>query len=117
MYHSESNFEDPFNFKPERYSEGSKSTHDKLDALQPFSIGPRNCVGQKSVPLIQGTSRWKAHELTNNSLAYAEMRLILAKILFNFDLELADPNLKWMDQKVYTLWSKPELNVYLTPVR
>ena len=56
-------------------------------------------------------------KLTDQSLAYAEMRLILARILFNFDLELADPNLKWMDQKVFTLWSKPELNVYLTPVR
>lgn len=60
----------------------------------------------------------RAPGLTINSLAYAEMRLILARILFNFDMELVNPNANWIDnQKVYTLWSKSELNVYLTPVQ
>jgi hypothetical protein len=43
------------------------------------------------------------------------MRLILAKILFNFDMELADKDQKWLDQKIYLLWQKQALSVYLTP--
>lgn len=39
----------------------------------------------------------------------------MAKILFNFDMELADKNLAWMPHKVYLLWDKPALEVYLTP--
>ena len=44
------------------------------------------------------------------------MRLILARIIFAFDMELVDPSDDWMDQKAYTLWDKKELPVYLTPV-
>jgi hypothetical protein len=50
------------------------------------------------------------------SLAYAEMRLILARMIFNFDIKLADPDFNWLDQKAYFLWSKLPLEVYLTPV-
>ena len=52
-----------------------------------------------------------------NSLAYTEMRLILARILFNFDMQLADESVDWLGQKAYILWRKIPLNVYLTPVR
>lgn len=52
------------------------------------------------------------------SLAYAEMRLVLTKVLFNFDLELVDKDVDWMaGQKVFTLWEKPSLMVKLTPVK
>lgn len=51
------------------------------------------------------------------SLAYAEMRLILAHMIFHFDLELADDSRGWLQgQKAFQLWDKPPLNVYLTPV-
>lgn len=51
------------------------------------------------------------------SLAYAEMRLILAKIVYNFDLEIADDSRRWLaDQKVFVLWDKPPLNIRLTRV-
>jgi hypothetical protein len=43
------------------------------------------------------------------------MRLILAKVLFNFDMELADKGVDWITQKAYFLWDKPPLEVYLTP--
>jgi hypothetical protein len=43
------------------------------------------------------------------------MRLILAKIVYNFDMELADKDFDWLKQKAGTLWQKPPLNVYLTP--
>lgn len=51
------------------------------------------------------------------SLAYAEVKLILARILYNFDMELVDPDRDWMDQKAFFIWTKPPLNIYLTPVR
>ena len=41
------------------------------------------------------------------------MNLILVRVLFNFDLTLAEDSKGWMDnQKVFTLWMKPALNVY-----
>lgn len=44
------------------------------------------------------------------------MRLILARIIWNFDLSLADRDEKWMDNnEVYTLWEKAPLMVYLSP--
>lgn len=43
------------------------------------------------------------------------MRLILAKILFNFDMELAGGDDKWLVQRVFLLWEKSALDVYLTP--
>jgi cytochrome P450 len=53
-----------------------------------------------------------------NSLAYAEMRLIVAKVLFNFDLELVDTTQDWLEgQKVFTLWQKPSLMVQVRPVK
>jgi hypothetical protein len=46
------------------------------------------------------------------------MRLIMAKVLFNFDLELVEKERDWMkDQKVFTLWRKPSLMVRLHPVQ
>ena len=51
------------------------------------------------------------------SLAYVEMRLILARIIFNFDLRLAEDSRGWMEkQKVWNFWQRGPLNVYLTPV-
>jgi hypothetical protein len=45
------------------------------------------------------------------------MRLILAKTIFNFDMELVEESRNWVDNnKLYTLWFKPELHVYLTHV-
>jgi cytochrome P450 len=57
--------------------------------LQPFSVGPRNCIGR--------------------NLALAEMRLILARVLWNFDFELCPESERWAEQKVMSLWIKPEL--------
>lgn len=43
------------------------------------------------------------------------MRLILARIIWNFEITLADDSKNWLDQELYILWDKPALNVYLTP--
>jgi len=46
------------------------------------------------------------------------MRLILAQVLYNFDMKLADESQEWLaTQKAYFLWAKQPLNVYLTSVR
>lgn len=47
MNHSSRNFSDPFSFKPERFLEPAKFPSDDFDVLQPFSNGPRNCIGKK----------------------------------------------------------------------
>lgn len=53
-----------------------------------------------------------------NSLAYIEMRLVLARMLFNFDMVLNDESRDWMEnQKAYNIWSKPPLHIRLSPRR
>jgi cytochrome P450 len=52
--------------------------------------------------------------LTIFSLAYAEMRLILAKLLWNFDIGLHPDSKNWLQEHMaYTLWQKPNLNIYI----
>jgi hypothetical protein len=51
-----------------------------------------------------------------SSMAYHEMRLLLAKVMFNFDLELCPESEGWMEQEVYTLWQKKPLMVKLRAV-
>ncbi|KAL3421832.1 hypothetical protein PVAG01_05988 [Phlyctema vagabunda] len=43
------------------------------------------------------------------------MRLILTRVLWNFDLELCEVSKDWSQQKMYTLWEKPPLMVRLVP--
>ena len=48
MNHSSQHWQDPFTFRPERFlpkQNGEKG--DTLEALQPFSVGPRDCIGRK----------------------------------------------------------------------
>ncbi|KAK1544664.1 isotrichodermin C-15 hydroxylase [Colletotrichum paranaense] len=95
--HSPDNWTKPWEFRPERFLETNKEEHNHLDALQAFSVGPRNCIGK--------------------NLAYAEMRLILARIVFDFDLQLAEGNGSWIQrQRAFGLWDRIPLNVYLKPV-
>lgn len=50
------------------------------------------------------------------SLAYAEMRLILARVILEYDITLAEGTKGWDKRsKSYTLWEKGAVNVYLTP--
>lgn len=84
-------------FHPERWLGDPAFADDRKDAFQPFHLGPRNCLGR--------------------NLAYIEMRLILSRILWNFDLRIDEDSLDWMStQRVYTAWDRGKLNVYLTPV-
>ncbi|KAI1131198.1 cytochrome P450 [Nemania abortiva] len=95
--HDETYWREPYSFAPERWMGDPKYKGDQLDAMQSFSVGPRNCLGK--------------------NLAYAEMRLILARLVYNFDMTLADDSRNWLEgQKAFNVWDKPALNVHLKPV-
>jgi cytochrome P450 len=44
---SPENFRDPEEFVPERWLGEEGYEGDRRDVVQPFSVGPRNCLGQK----------------------------------------------------------------------
>jgi len=96
MFHSSANFTDPDSFIPERWLGDPRFASDDKVAVQPFSFGPRNCIGK--------------------SLAYAEMRLVLAKLLWNFDLELEAESNHWFPHEMVIIWNSPALHVKLYPV-
>lgn len=49
------------------------------------------------------------------SLAYNEMRSVMARMLWHFDMQLCEDSKSWGEnQLVYFLWEKPALNVVLS---
>ncbi|KAF6804806.1 Versicolorin B desaturase 4 [Colletotrichum musicola] len=93
-HRSLANFTMPDRFLPERWlpdtPEYAQFAGDKIDASQPFGLGPRGCIGKK---------------------------LIIAKIFFRFDMELLPGCETWDNQKVYGMWEKPPLLVCVTQRR
>jgi cytochrome P450 len=53
--------------------------------------------------------QYEVSVLTSCSLAYHEMRLIMAKVLYAFDFELAPESEDWNDQETFILWQKKPL--------
>ncbi|KAK2040937.1 cytochrome P450 [Colletotrichum somersetense] len=94
LYHRERFFSRPFEFHPERWLGDPAFNSDCPDVFHPFHVGPRNCIGK--------------------NLAYAEMRMILARVIWTFDLRLDDVSRDWLDQPTYIIWAKPSLMVHLT---
>ncbi|KAB5539232.1 averantin oxidoreductase [Coniochaeta sp. 2T2.1] len=104
--HSPHNFIKPDEYIPERWLETEKYAADKKDAAQAFSLGPRGCIGK--------------------NLTYLELRLILANLLWNFDMQRGDdianfdvwdPEGTLKHVKAFNTWNKPPLMVKLTPVK
>lgn len=95
-HRSKSNFHDPMSFLPERWLADAdpKFATDKREAVNPFSYGPRNCLGK--------------------SLAYAEMYSIMARVIFNFDMRLGAATREWLDQRAFIFWEKGPLWVEIT---
>lgn len=115
--HSERNFRDANSFIPERWMGDAKFADDKRSGLQPFSFGPRNCLGKvrhlTDRLRLRFSIKLRADNILQN-LAYAEMRIILAKMIWSFDMELDPKSASWIDDcKVLTLWDKPELAVHV----
>jgi len=50
-------------------------------------------------------------------MANHEMRLIIAKVLFRFDMQLSSESEDWADQRSFVLWEKQPLMVTLKDVR
>ncbi|KAF9873804.1 cytochrome P450 [Colletotrichum karsti] len=95
-FHNPAHFTLPDSFIPERWLDDPRFAGDKKTSFEPFSVGPRNCIGR--------------------NLAYAEMRLILARMVWNFDLRISEESRGWDEKsQVYLLWEKGPVNMYLTP--
>ncbi|KAI8933883.1 hypothetical protein NX059_009580 [Plenodomus lindquistii] len=97
-YHSPRNFKNPDDFIPERWMQGHQGyDSDRKAALQPFHVGPRNCLGR--------------------NLAFLEMRVLIARLFWEFDLELDSRSANWNDHKAYLLWEKPPMYVKIQRAR
>jgi cytochrome P450 len=90
-YRSPLNFVDPNSYRPERWLGEIPFEKDQRGVVQSFGLGPRNCIGQ--------------------AMGYLEMRLILARLIYRFDLELLNDEDSFSPerQKVHFFWSKPPL--------
>ncbi|KAK7957012.1 cytochrome P450 [Apiospora aurea] len=124
---------EPRGFHPERFLPATHPLYearfeaDVKDAFMPFSTGPRNCVGNKSVAPFDFHFH-TSHCCTDADLApfparlfFAQVRLLIARVVWSFDLEQprvggevpgADNN-DWLQQRAWfafepqPLWVKP----------
>ena len=85
---SPSLFHKPEDFIPERWLPGSRCpaehVNDRLSAIRPFGVGPRACIGRQ--------------------VALAEMRLVLARLLWSFEMSVPEGHgevLDWKSLKTY----------------
>ncbi|KAI1881439.1 hypothetical protein JX265_000265 [Neoarthrinium moseri] len=84
------NAPDPHAWKPDRWI-GEQGKHGKPYTV-PFSIGSRSCIGI--------------------TLAYLEMRIVLAKIVYTMEWEFVDDPGYWPDRCTLTqLWKKARLEM------
>jgi len=84
LHTSSEHFTDPHAFLPSRWLKYRPATITKHNssAINPFGIGYRKCLGYE--------------------LALLEMRLMLAKLVWNFDLEMEPGSvLKWGDLRIF----------------
>ena len=65
--------------------------------MQPFHLGPRECIGKK--------------------LAYVLMRLGLARFLWNFELRFCNEQERWENQKSFQIWYKQPLMCKIVETR
>ncbi len=72
--HNPKNFQDCDSFVPDRWLSDAYD-QDNKKGMQPFSLGPRGCIGKH--------------------LSYMEMRLILGRLLWNFDVVSTDGAWQW----------------------
>jgi cytochrome P450 len=74
VFHSERYFKRAWDFVPERWlpleQRPKEFANDVLSASQPFNVGPTGCIGKP--------------------LAWAEMRLLVAKVIWSFDISMIE---------------------------
>lgn len=95
MSRSEKYFLEPNSFIPERWLPKGKRPaqldSDHLSVSNPFSIGHSNCLGKH--------------------LAWAEMRLCIARLLWAFDLEEGGKRLDWTSLKTFMIIQKQPVEI------
>lgn len=78
----------------EQRTQNPHSFQDRRQAFQTFSTGPRNLIGQH--------------------LAWAEMRLVLSKLIWNLDMTAVENELiQWEDLRTFLLVGKRHVMVRL----
>jgi cytochrome P450 len=83
MHRDPTSFQAASSFRPERWLVEATSDpespffNDRRDAVKPFLFGSRTCPGQH--------------------IAWAELRMALAKLLFSFDISLPEDREKWVE--------------------
>lgn len=101
-------FHDPKHFRPERYLPGSHPIYNKIFAndsckgLPAFSLGPRACIGRE--------------------LGWAEARLFVSKLLWQFDVFKAPGetlDMRRLERELlhYGFLTKPQVRVQFVPVQ
>lgn len=93
-FRSALNFTQADSFVPERFLSNSPFPSDRLKAFEPFLLGRHKCIGKK--------------------LAWAVMRLTLARLLFGFDLRMVDEPRDFGEQNTYIFWEKRPLHLQLS---
>lgn len=53
--------------------------------------------------------------LNSHSMAYVEMKMMMVKMLWNFDLRLVDKDEDWLDQPVFLIFKERPLMVQVRP--
>ncbi|EME45443.1 hypothetical protein DOTSEDRAFT_71240 [Dothistroma septosporum NZE10] len=97
-FRSATNFRHPEAFDPGRFLASAKARVSPI--FRPFLVGRHVCIGER--------------------FAWAEMRLIIARLLFSFDITLDEgsPSLTdWGEQKTFIFWQKEPLRIKLKPRR
>ncbi|KAF2666106.1 averantin oxidoreductase [Microthyrium microscopicum] len=100
--HDPANFKRPDEFLPERWIDAEFDSDNKK-AVQPFSVGPRNCIGR--------------------NLAYMEMRVMIARLFWNFDVLSVDGAPLWnpkgdlMYKTAFMVWERSIIMVKLKDLR
>jgi cytochrome P450 len=85
-------FPDPFEFRPERFLKENQSQSESAFSFTPFSAGARNCIGQR--------------------FAMNELRVVLAKVLLNFEIKSLEKRIEVKDFSA--MISTPENGVHVT---
>ncbi|CAD6440453.1 b803cd09-1b9b-4016-8351-3fb644c57c99 [Sclerotinia trifoliorum] len=96
LFRDPNRFHDATSLIPERWlpaatRQDSPCVNDQRQAVQAFSAGPRICMGRH--------------------LAWAEMRLATARLLWAFDLEAAGEVLHWDNLRTFLLVEKKPLEI------
>lgn len=104
-YTNDNVFERALDFIPERWlavpvapkGKCAQDFKDKKDAFEPFSYGPRGCIGR--------------------TLAWMEMRIMVARLVWSFDISRPQgaSGTDWKRQQVYWIWEKDPLPLTLIP--